>query len=116
MHNQVMHYTDGETCANGVDRSVEVHVSCGTENKVLRVEEDGMCIYTMWFETPFMCSIDHAVALRRKLEGKRTDGVDSHNQVNHEEGDEEGEEEGEEQEDADFESALGWAIAAAAGG
>ena len=73
-----MKYSGGEACANGIRRSVDVHVSCGLANEVVAVEEDGMCIYTMWFRTPLLC-------------GNAAGGMDDDDDDDDDNGDEQGE-------------------------
>lgn len=50
-----MIYDQGQSCWNGVIRSTEVHVVCGSENKLVDIEEPSMCRYKMVIETPAIC-------------------------------------------------------------
>lgn len=50
-----MIFSDGEHCWGGPNRSTDVHIVCGAENKLLSVEEPSMCTYKMVFQTPAAC-------------------------------------------------------------
>lgn len=50
-----MHYRNGDRCWNGIVRTTEVHVVCGTENKLVHMEEPSMCHYQLVFESPAIC-------------------------------------------------------------
>ncbi|RNF03791.1 putative protein kinase C substrate protein, heavy chain [Trypanosoma conorhini] len=50
-----MIYEEGERCWNGALRTTDVHVLCGSENKLTQVEEPSMCRYSMVFQTPALC-------------------------------------------------------------
>jgi protein kinase C substrate 80K-H len=50
-----MLFDQGERCWGGPDRSANVHVVCGGENKLLSVDEPSMCAYKMVFQTPAVC-------------------------------------------------------------
>ncbi|KAF8529155.1 glucosidase II beta subunit-like-domain-containing protein [Hysterangium stoloniferum] len=52
---QTQHYTNGAKCWNGPERSVTLHLSCGTENKILSVAEPEKCEYHMTATTPALC-------------------------------------------------------------
>jgi len=52
---QTQHYTNGAKCWNGPERSVTLHLSCGTENKILTVAEPEKCEYHMTATTPALC-------------------------------------------------------------
>ncbi|KIJ56830.1 hypothetical protein M422DRAFT_22966 [Sphaerobolus stellatus SS14] len=51
----VQHYTGGAKCWNGPMRSVTLHLSCGTENKLLTVAEPEKCEYHVTGTTPALC-------------------------------------------------------------
>ncbi|KAG9317094.1 glucosidase II beta subunit-like protein-domain-containing protein [Chiua virens] len=48
-------YTQGTKCWNGPQRSVELLLSCGTENMLLTVTELEKCEYQMTATTPALC-------------------------------------------------------------
>ncbi|KEG06321.1 protein kinase C substrate protein [Trypanosoma grayi] len=50
-----MIFENGDRCWNGVHRSTDVHVVCGSENKLVQAEEPSMCHYNMVFQTPAVC-------------------------------------------------------------
>lgn len=54
-----MKYTGGLKCWNGPDRSTEVRISCGDENKLLSVSEPSRCEYRFEFVTPAACETIH---------------------------------------------------------
>ncbi|GFS66198.1 glucosidase 2 subunit beta [Nephila pilipes] len=54
-HYKRMKYTRGASCWNGPNRSVEVKLQCGTENKITSVEESSPCTYLLEFTTPALC-------------------------------------------------------------
>ena len=61
----------GQKCWNGPERSLTVFVSCGTEDKVLGVDEPSMCEYTMQMLTPAACvplSVDELAGESFKVE------------------------------------------------
>eukprot|EP00457_Paulinella_chromatophora_P008475 gb/GEZN01008510.1/.p1 GENE.gb/GEZN01008510.1/~~gb/GEZN01008510.1/.p1 ORF type:complete len:440 (+),score=54.32 gb/GEZN01008510.1/:71-1390(+) len=49
-------YTHGEPCWGGPDRSTSVSFSCGLENRVTNMVENGICQYELQFETPALCN------------------------------------------------------------
>ncbi|KAB0801910.1 hypothetical protein PPYR_04096 [Photinus pyralis] len=51
----VMHFTGGQSCWNGPERSTKVRVVCGSENKVTAVTEPNKCEYQFDFTTPAAC-------------------------------------------------------------
>lgn len=50
-----MIYNYGAGCWNGPPRSATVHVSCGSENKLISVEEPSRCTYEFNLLTPAAC-------------------------------------------------------------
>ena len=51
-----MKYENGQGCWNGPNRSTEVILSCGVENKVTSVDEPSRCKYVFEFTTPCACA------------------------------------------------------------
>ncbi|XP_077965895.1 glucosidase 2 subunit beta-like [Styela clava] len=54
-----MKYTGGVKCWNGPDRSTEVRIACGDENKLLSASEPSRCEYRFEFVTPAACEPIH---------------------------------------------------------
>ncbi|RKP10505.1 glucosidase II beta subunit-like-domain-containing protein [Thamnocephalis sphaerospora] len=50
-------YEDGQYCWNGPNRSTEVLLECGTEEKVLSAEEPEKCVYRLRLTTPAVCPL-----------------------------------------------------------
>ncbi|KAG0699156.1 Glucosidase 2 subunit beta [Chionoecetes opilio] len=51
-----MLYSNGQACWNGPTRSADVHISCGTENKLVGVSEPNRCEYVFLFTSPAVCT------------------------------------------------------------
>ncbi|KAA0146712.1 hypothetical protein FNF27_06829 [Cafeteria roenbergensis] len=63
----VMLFTDGQSCWNGPARSMTVSFECGSEDKVLAVDEPSKCAYSSRMSTPAACDANAAKALRLEL-------------------------------------------------
>ena len=50
-----MMYENGQGCWNGPNRSTEIILQCGVENKVTSVDEPSRCKYVFEFSTPCAC-------------------------------------------------------------
>lgn len=49
-----MRFTNGDDC-HGKNRSVEVEIICGKEDRIIKVDEEKMCEYRVEFETVVGC-------------------------------------------------------------
>ena len=49
-----LRYENGQKCGT-IPRQAIVHLECGRTNRILQVEENEMCVYTLKFQTPAMC-------------------------------------------------------------
>lgn len=58
----VLQYSDGHYCWNGPNRSIKVIVECGEENRVLKVWEAEICVYSMRASSPAVCKVNGADA------------------------------------------------------
>uniref|UniRef100_A0A1X7TLQ0 Glucosidase 2 subunit beta n=1 Tax=Amphimedon queenslandica TaxID=400682 RepID=A0A1X7TLQ0_AMPQE len=63
----VMHYSNGEKCWNGPNRSTLVTLVCGVEEKVLSAGEPNKCEYAMEFSTPAFCLEKRPARLHTEL-------------------------------------------------
>eukprot|EP00003_Mantamonas_plastica_P026368 TRINITY_DN536_c3_g1_i1.p1 TRINITY_DN536_c3_g1~~TRINITY_DN536_c3_g1_i1.p1 ORF type:complete len:107 (+),score=18.05 TRINITY_DN536_c3_g1_i1:283-603(+) len=63
-----MLYENGDSCWQGPQRSNRLHIQCGKENKITKVDEPQKCTYEMVFETPAACSRAHLQVLEMNLE------------------------------------------------
>lgn len=52
---KIMRFTNGAQCWNGPQRTMQVNMKCGTENKVISVWEPNKCEYEMEMTTPAVC-------------------------------------------------------------
>ena len=59
-------YDGGQPCG-GTPRAVFVRPTCGPETRVVRVDEDGTCLYLIDLETPAACAPGAAAAARSEL-------------------------------------------------
>ncbi|XP_045592819.1 glucosidase 2 subunit beta isoform X2 [Procambarus clarkii] len=51
-----MLYNNGQACWNGPTRSADVHISCGTETKLMGVSEPNRCEYLFLLSSPAVCT------------------------------------------------------------
>lgn len=59
-----MRFAQGDGCEGGIKRQVDVSFVCGDVDRILTVNEDGMCVYEMVVETTVACSHQRAEMLR----------------------------------------------------
>ena len=69
----VLKFHNGQSCWQGPQRSLTVNLRCGPADKPLAVEEPSKCVYEMDMETPAVCNMQHAQALKLNLEGAMED-------------------------------------------
>jgi protein kinase C substrate 80K-H len=62
-----MEFTGGQHCWNGPNRSCKVVLQCGTEDKILSIDETSTCVYEMVFTTPAACTEELQAAKRDEL-------------------------------------------------
>ena len=68
-----MEFKHGQACWNGPIRSLDVHVRCGGENKLLKVDEPEVCKYVAEFETPGACTAEDARLAQLEVESCAAD-------------------------------------------
>lgn len=68
----IMNFERGDSCWQGPARSMKVEVFCGSEDKLLQVEEPSRCEYAALMKTPAACSHELLQHLRESLERKVT--------------------------------------------
>ncbi|XP_047318041.1 glucosidase 2 subunit beta-like [Impatiens glandulifera] len=64
---RVMVFSDGDSCWNGPDRSIQVRLRCGLKNEVTDVDEPSRCEYVSLLSTPAVCSEEKLKELEQKL-------------------------------------------------
>ncbi|KAG0537299.1 hypothetical protein BDA96_03G137300 [Sorghum bicolor] len=55
---RVMHFSNGDKCWNGPDRSLKVRLRCGLSNELNDVDEPSRCEYVAVLSTPAVCVED----------------------------------------------------------
>lgn len=55
MDGNVVQFSGGNKCWNGPQRSAQVELVCGMDNKIISVSEPQKCQYQILFETPLVC-------------------------------------------------------------
>lgn len=65
---RVMHFSNGDKCWNGPDRSLKVRLRCGLTNELADVDEPSRCEYVALLSTPVLCQEDKLKELQQKLE------------------------------------------------
>lgn len=68
-----MEFKHGQACWNGPIRSLDVHVRCGGESKLLKVDEPEVCKYVAEFETPGACTEEDARLAQLEVESCAAD-------------------------------------------
>lgn len=51
-----MFFNNGDRCWNGPQRSAEIALVCGVEDKLISMDEPSKCVYQGVFSTPLMCT------------------------------------------------------------
>ncbi|KAG0537300.1 hypothetical protein BDA96_03G137300 [Sorghum bicolor] len=65
---RVMHFSNGDKCWNGPDRSLKVRLRCGLSNELNDVDEPSRCEYVAVLSTPAVCVEDKLKELQNKLD------------------------------------------------
>jgi protein kinase C substrate 80K-H len=66
-----MKFKGGQSCWQGPQRSLTVHLRCGATNLPLSVDEPSKCVYEMHMETPAVCNEQHAEDVRKRVTGQQ---------------------------------------------
>lgn len=64
-----MTYENGDQCWNGPQRSTDVQIECGAENRIISVDEPNRCMYKMVFQSPTACTKEQADAILAGVAG-----------------------------------------------
>jgi len=62
-----MHYTGGQKCWGGPDRSTKVEILCDKENRIVDVAEPNKCEYSIKWYTPAICHKGHLQNVQTQL-------------------------------------------------
>ncbi|AQK89274.1 glucosidase 2 subunit beta-like isoform X2 [Zea mays] len=65
---RVMHFSGGDKCWNGPDRSLKVRLRCGLSNELNDVDEPSRCEYVAVLSTPALCVEEKLKELQNKLD------------------------------------------------
>ncbi|KAM7486439.1 hypothetical protein LguiA_002448 [Lonicera macranthoides] len=65
---RIMHFSNGDKCWNGPDRSLKVRLRCGLKNEVTDVGEPSRCEYEALLSTPAVCVEGKLKELQDKLD------------------------------------------------
>ncbi|XP_066306125.1 glucosidase 2 subunit beta-like isoform X2 [Miscanthus floridulus] len=65
---RVMHFSNGDKCWNGPDRSLKVRLRCGLSNELNDVDEPSRCEYVAVLSTPAVCVEEKLKELQNKLD------------------------------------------------
>lgn len=61
-------YDFGHKCANDQHRIVHVDISCGATNRVMSIDENEMCIYSLVFTSPAACDERDRLVVEREID------------------------------------------------
>ncbi|KAM3348821.1 hypothetical protein ACQJBY_022196 [Aegilops geniculata] len=70
---RMMHFSNGDKCWNGPDRSLKVRLRCGLSNELNGVDEPSRCEYVAVLSTPAMCVEEKLKELQQKLDAASSD-------------------------------------------
>ncbi|VAH60262.1 unnamed protein product [Triticum turgidum subsp. durum] len=70
---RMMHFSSGDKCWNGPDRSLKVRLRCGLSNELNGVDEPSRCEYVAVLSTPAMCVEEKLKELQQKLDAVASD-------------------------------------------
>nr|CAD1828969.1 unnamed protein product [Ananas comosus var. bracteatus] len=65
---RIMHFSNGDRCWNGPDRSLKVRLRCGLKNELTEVDEPSRCEYVAILSTPLLCYEERLKELQQKLD------------------------------------------------
>lgn len=63
----IMEFTGGQQCWNGPSRSLTLTLECGSEDKLVHIDEPSKCAYAARMTTPAACDREAANKLRLEL-------------------------------------------------
>ncbi|XP_051224448.1 glucosidase 2 subunit beta [Lolium perenne] len=70
---RIMHFSSGDKCWNGPDRSLKVRLRCGLNNELNGVDEPSRCEYVAVLSTPALCVEEKLKELQQKLDTASSD-------------------------------------------
>ncbi|XP_010230777.1 glucosidase 2 subunit beta isoform X3 [Brachypodium distachyon] len=70
---RIMHFSNGDKCWNGPDRSLKVRLRCGLNNELNGVDEPSRCEYVAVLSTPALCVEEKLKELQQKLDSASSD-------------------------------------------
>ncbi|KAF7029322.1 hypothetical protein CFC21_041108 [Triticum aestivum] len=77
---RMMHFSNGDKCWNGPDRSLKVRLRCGLSNELNGVDEPSRCEYVAVLSTPAMCVEEKLKELQQKLDAASSN-LSSHDEL-----------------------------------
>lgn len=78
---KVMHFSNGDKCWNGPDRSLKVKLRCGLKNEVTDVDEPSRCEYVALLSTPIVCLEEKLKELHDKLDALNRQQPPNHDEL-----------------------------------
>lgn len=78
---RIMHFSSGDKCWNGPDRSLKVRLRCGLKNELTDVDEPSRCEYVALLSTPAICLEEKLKELEGKLDSMNKEQPQGHDEL-----------------------------------